>query len=157
MEKIKKTNPYRDIGLRVKLVRKALKKSQEKFALGLKTNRSTLSNIESGKIQFSVNLLKNLYDKHQVDLNWLFSGVGEMFFKGIKTVSQGINEKPLKIKGKPLIKSQTKELLELMKIKEFRDIIFHKKEELKYFFRKEIDENGTGFPVCRLEEKNERK
>ena len=67
------------IGQRMKAIRKLLNKSQEQFAADLLVSKQAISNIENSKSMPSVLLLNKLLIDHNVNINYLLSGIGEMF------------------------------------------------------------------------------
>lgn len=67
------------VGRRVAAVRHALKMKQEEFCLKMGVSTSTLSMIETGKINANVGFVIHLYKDYKVNLDYLFSGAGEMF------------------------------------------------------------------------------
>ncbi len=64
---------------RIKIVRKALKLSQEEFSERLKVNRSYLSQIETGRVEFIDRWVHQISLEFGVNERWLLTGDGNMF------------------------------------------------------------------------------
>ncbi|MCB5268020.1 MAG: XRE family transcriptional regulator [Candidatus Cloacimonetes bacterium] len=64
---------------RLKELRQALQKRQMDLANDLGINPSAISQMESGKINPSMDNLVQLWQLYQVDLHWLITGEGTMF------------------------------------------------------------------------------
>ncbi|MCP4218727.1 MAG: helix-turn-helix transcriptional regulator [bacterium] len=69
----------RDMGERLKQVRKVLGLSQRQIAAQLLTSRSTYSQNETGVYIPGASMLYKLLADKGVSLNWLVGGVGDMF------------------------------------------------------------------------------
>lgn len=67
------------LALRFKELRQALELKQMDLARELHVNPSAISQMESGKINPSLDILIQLWKLHQVDLHWLITGEGTMF------------------------------------------------------------------------------
>jgi SOS-response transcriptional repressor LexA len=67
------------VGERLRDLRKALKKKQIEVAKELKLNPSAISQMESGKINPSLDNMQQLWKMYGVDLHWLITGEGNMF------------------------------------------------------------------------------
>lgn len=66
-------------GKRLKKIRKALDFTQEQFGEKLKMSKQYYSNIENDRTVLNNDKLAVLHNDYNVNLNYLFSGVGEMF------------------------------------------------------------------------------
>lgn len=66
---------------RVKLLRKTLKLSGEKFGEKIGVKRSAISQIETGKNNLSDQIIKNICTVYNVNEEWLRTGDGEMFIE----------------------------------------------------------------------------
>ncbi|MDD2597154.1 MAG: XRE family transcriptional regulator [Candidatus Cloacimonetes bacterium] len=64
---------------RIKELRRALNKKQIEVAHDLQINPSAVSQMESGKINPSIDNLLQLWQLYKVDLHWLLTGEGTMF------------------------------------------------------------------------------
>jgi len=71
----------REIGGRIREIRKEIGLNQTKFGEKSNTSRGIIGFIESGKVSPRLELLKSLYEDYNVDLNYLISGEGSMFRK----------------------------------------------------------------------------
>ena len=67
------------IGLRIREIRRLLNKSQQELADELNITKQAISNVENGKCSPSITLLGKLNIDYHVNLNYLFSGIGEVF------------------------------------------------------------------------------
>lgn len=63
---------------RLKEVRKYLKLSQEKLALGLNSKPSQVKNIEAGNQGLTVELAQKISEVYNINFEWLLTGKGEM-------------------------------------------------------------------------------
>ena len=75
----------KNIGIRFKNVRKLLKKSQDELAIELGITKQAISNIENAKSMPGLALLSKLLIDYDVNLNYIISGIGEIFIKKEKT------------------------------------------------------------------------
>ncbi len=68
------------IGERVKKVRESFNLTQDDFTnkLGLIKKRSTIADIERGRIYPNPKIVENLHLKFNINLNWLICGSGKM-------------------------------------------------------------------------------
>lgn len=64
---------------RIKLLRKSLGMTLEKFGKHLGVKKSTLSNIESGRSSLTDRMIKSICREYNVNEVWLRTGTGEMF------------------------------------------------------------------------------
>lgn len=69
------------IGKRIRQVRKNIGLKQDQFAYQLGCGRSNISQIENGLFYPTANSIFVLRSKFNVNLDWLFSGEGEMFLQ----------------------------------------------------------------------------
>jgi len=67
------------VGERLRALRKVLKKKQIEVAKELKLNPSAISQMESGKINPSLDNMQQMWRMYGVDLHWLITGEGNMF------------------------------------------------------------------------------
>ncbi|MGC6589686.1 helix-turn-helix domain-containing protein [Paenibacillus sp. Dod16] len=63
-----------DIGQKIKIIRKLNSLNQVDFAKVIGISQGTLSDIESGKSNPSIETLISLHEKFDVNLNWLIKG-----------------------------------------------------------------------------------
>ncbi len=66
-------------GDRVKHIREALRLTQSEFAETFGTSRQFLNNVEGNRATFSDTKLVELQDAHNINLNYLLNGIGQMF------------------------------------------------------------------------------
>jgi|SRR3972149_3298787 len=69
------------VNQKLKLIRKDLKISQVEFGEKLGIDKSSMSKIESGKLNIGIEGLNKLQHVFDVDLNWLIAGKGKMYLK----------------------------------------------------------------------------
>lgn len=69
------------IGDRLKRIRKHLRMTQMELAQAMGVSSGYISDIEKNKKSPGRDVLKKLYDKFHVDINYLFSGEGEFFLE----------------------------------------------------------------------------
>ncbi len=69
----------KEVGARVKSVRKALRMTQENFAEGAGITQSTLCAIEKGRQGVSKAVLLLICQKHGISVEWLLTGEGEPY------------------------------------------------------------------------------
>nr|MDK2850307.1 repressor LexA [Candidatus Cloacimonadota bacterium] len=67
------------LGERIHALRKELGIKQYQMAQDMGVNASAISQMESGKINPSIESMLMLWRKYKVDLHWLLTGEGEMF------------------------------------------------------------------------------
>jgi transcriptional regulator with XRE-family HTH domain len=70
---------YPEIGQRIKKARTALAKSIDEFEDPDIVDFPTISRIENGQTRPSIEFIQYLVVKFNINLNWIFSGKGEMF------------------------------------------------------------------------------
>lgn len=68
-----------NLGIRFKAVRKALKLTQIEMAKQLKSSQGTITDIEKLKVHVSPNFADRFFDVFNVNVNWFYSGEGDMF------------------------------------------------------------------------------
>ena len=73
------------IGIRFKNIRKLLKKSQDELAVELGITKQAISNIENAKSMPGLSLLSKLLIDYGINLNYVISGVGDIFIEKEKT------------------------------------------------------------------------
>jgi transcriptional regulator with XRE-family HTH domain len=106
---------------RFKEIRQKRKMTQRQFAELLEANQQSITDIETGKKNISIELLDILGTKLQINLNWLICGMGKMYasFSGYE-----LNE-PGALYGKDI---HTKDVL----IETLQDqVIFLKEDNLR--------------------------
>ena len=69
----------KDIALRLQQVRKQLNVTQKEFAESLRISNSSLCEMEAGHARLRFELIYNIIKVHNVNINYLLFGQGEMF------------------------------------------------------------------------------
>lgn len=69
----------KNLGNRIRIIRKQLSKSQDEFAKDLGVTKQAISNIENSKSAPSTTVLHKMHTKMDVNLNYVIAGSGEMF------------------------------------------------------------------------------
>jgi len=67
------------VGNRLKFLRKQLHMDQNKFSEILGVSRASLSHYETGKRDLSKEIITRLIEYTNCNINWLYTGQGEMF------------------------------------------------------------------------------
>jgi transcriptional regulator with XRE-family HTH domain len=82
-----------DQGARLKKLMKALNLNQSEFAHSLGMTQPNINRMLSGKSNISVEALNRITSTYNnVNLHWLLTGYGEMFFEGTKSENSEVNE-----------------------------------------------------------------
>lgn len=66
---------------RIKILRKALKLTQQAFAESLGVSRDTIANVEGGRIEIKDIFILSICREFNVNEKWLRTGEGEMFIE----------------------------------------------------------------------------
>ena len=69
----------KNLGNRIRILRKQLDKSQEEFAQELGITKQAISNIENSKSAPSPLVLYRLHNNLHVNLNYIIAGTGDVF------------------------------------------------------------------------------
>ena len=77
---------------RLKILRKTLKLSGEKFGEKIGVKRSAISQIETGKNNLSDQIIKNICTVYNVSEEWLRTGNGEMFIETKESFLENISK-----------------------------------------------------------------
>ncbi len=120
---------YREtVGYRFHLFRKAISKERDDIAVELNVSLSVVAGFEDNTITPQLPHLNTLYAKFRLNINWLLTGVGDMFLEEPKDHSSTIPESHkelLHLMQVPAVKhsidgllTQLKALLELEKHRE---------------------------------------
>lgn len=80
------------VGERLRELRTVLKKKQIEIAKELKLNPSAISQMESGKINPSLDNMQQMWKMYGVDLHWLITGEGNMFSDNKKGIVESKNK-----------------------------------------------------------------
>ena len=129
----------KDIGLRFKEFREAIKKSRQKLADELKVCQTTITYIETGKCFPGIPFQNYLYGQYHLNLNWLLTGKGEMIIspeEDSKTADFPILFSHID-KDDPRFEGYV-ELNSLIRIPVIEQIIFAKLAEVKIIAAEEI-------------------
>ena len=70
---------WKEIGLRIQIVRKKLNLLQKDFASSLDISNASLSEMEAGNAKPRFELIYNITKRYNVNLNYLLHGVGDIF------------------------------------------------------------------------------
>ncbi len=81
----------KDVGMRLRKVRKALGYTQNKMVSYFEIGRANYSRIEKGEIFPGAGILNTMRMKFDVSLDWLVTNKGDMF---IRDLESNANEKP---------------------------------------------------------------
>jgi transcriptional regulator with XRE-family HTH domain len=73
-------NTSKEIGTRFLFFRKAVRKTRSDFALELKVAPAQIAAIENGSTKPPINYLHHFFLNYGLNLNWLLSGNGDMFY-----------------------------------------------------------------------------
>lgn len=122
------------INERIKKIRKILKLNQAELGRNLNIDKSSMSKIETGRLNLNYEGLQKLHQLYSVNLNWLLCGKGKLFIEGYNIGDEIINEpqteyeKPKEELYKELCSSKD----EIIKEKEKRvDILEKRLEDLE--------------------------
>ncbi|MCU0285935.1 MAG: helix-turn-helix domain-containing protein [Acidobacteria bacterium] len=85
---MRKNDSSIEIGERIKIIRKKLRFQQKEMAAALQIAASYLCEIESGKGNPGPELFVRLTSEYNINLNYLFTGQGEMFTTGISKIQK---------------------------------------------------------------------
>ena len=77
---------------RLKILRKTLKLSGEKFGEKIGVKRSAISQIETGKNNLSDQIIKSICTVYNVSEEWLRTGEGEMFIETKESFLENISK-----------------------------------------------------------------
>jgi transcriptional regulator with XRE-family HTH domain len=129
----------KEIGLRFKQFREAIKKSQQKLADELKVYNGTIINIEKGRFFPKFKFMYYLYRQYHLNLNWLLNGKGEMM---ISPQEDSMNAYISQLLS-PMDENDPRyekfvELFSLMRIPAVEKIILGKLAEIKALAKEEI-------------------
>ncbi len=86
-------------GQRLKAIRKALNLSQVELAEKLGVNASAISQMETGRINPSLDTLMILAKNYKANLHWLITGSGQMFEESISTTLYKTNHRLIALKN----------------------------------------------------------
>lgn len=70
---------WKEIGIRIQMVRKTLNLLQKDFARSLDISNASLSEMEAGNAKPRFELLYNITKRYNINLNYLLHGEGEIF------------------------------------------------------------------------------
>lgn len=101
------------IGSRIKEIRKKLGFFQDDFAKSLIVSPATLSEVENGKTKAGFDILYNLVAVHNVNLDYVFFGKGDLFKPAESPDSSNDTDSP-KISNFGEFAIDVKEILDLM-------------------------------------------
>lgn len=121
------------VGDRVAIVKNHLKLNITEFSKQLDISHSFLSQIISGKRKPSYEFLCALSIKFNVNLHWLFTGAGEMFYIS-NDLGPGINL------DKQFTDPEVKELIDLLNVSKVKRSLLSYMDQLKEIFSMDIRE-----------------
>jgi transcriptional regulator with XRE-family HTH domain len=129
----------KEIGLRFKEFRQAIKKARNELADELRVCKSTIKSIETGQSFPGITIQNYLNRQYHLNLNWLLSGSGEMIISPGKDSKYG--DLPLLFwhieKNDPRFERYV-ELNSLMSIPVIEQVILAKLAEVKVIAEEEI-------------------
>ncbi len=129
-----------DVGIRFKAFRLDQKKAQHIMAEELRVHQSTITNIEHGTTFPKINYLFYFYDVYGLNINWLITGVGDMYLRGKST--ERLDEE-IKLPRVPYAEakySQYMELSRLIQVQVIEQVLLAKLSECKILFKDEVRE-----------------
>ncbi|UCH96631.1 MAG: hypothetical protein JSV88_07220 [Candidatus Aminicenantes bacterium] len=126
-----------DFGIRFLLFRKAIKKTRLQMASELGIGQQKIAAVEKGTTYPKIDYLHYLNKKYGLNINWMVSGMGDMFVK----------DRPPDVDSNYAAKSpaqpdlsldeKTIELMQLMQIPSVEKVIMAKLKEIKERLREE--------------------
>ena len=130
----------KEIGLRFKEFRQAIKKTRHELVDELKICQSTISSIETGKCFPGITIQSYLYRQYHLNINWLLTGSGEMIISPeedsktayISQLFSYIDENDPRFE-------KFVELFSLMRIPAIERVILGKLAEIKALAKEEIE------------------
>jgi transcriptional regulator with XRE-family HTH domain len=127
-----------DVGIRFKSFRLDQKKAQHVMAAELNVHQSTITNIEHGTTFPKISYLYYFFEKYGLNINWLITGEGDMYLRGVK--DEGTAE-PVMLPhigyGDPNYQ-QFLDLSKLIQVPVIEQVLLAKLTECKIFFKEEI-------------------
>lgn len=129
----------KEIGLRFKEFREAIKKSRHELVEELKVCNSAVVSIETGKCFPGIHIQNYLYHQYHLDLNWLLTGEGEMIISlDKKSKHAALAQLFSHIDENDPRHEKYMELNKLLRIPVIAQIIFAKLAEVKIIAEEEI-------------------
>jgi len=129
----------KEIGLRFKEFRQAIKKNRDELENELKVCQGTIASIETGISFPGINFQNYLYWQYQLNINWLLTGKEDMLISPAEKKKH--NDLPLLFwhidESDPRFEGYV-ELFTLMRIPVIEQVILSKLEELKALSKEEI-------------------
>ncbi|MDQ1355303.1 MAG: hypothetical protein QG657_5613 [Acidobacteriota bacterium] len=123
----------KSVGDRVAIVKNHLKLNITEFSKQLEISHSFLSQIISGKRKPSYEFLCALSVKYNINLHWLFTGVGEMLSLAVN-IGPGINL------DKQLADPEVREMIDLLNVPKVKRSLLSYADQLKEIFSVDIRE-----------------
>lgn len=125
-----------EFSMRLKNLRHTLGLTQDKFAEALGVSKPTYVRYEAAGMMPKIAFLRTLYNKFNVDLNWLIRGEGEMFVDKSHLA-------PPRIFSKRHMPKKYVELFRMMEIPEIELSIMMELEKAKRLFRSKVEKFST--------------
>ncbi|WP_332444351.1 helix-turn-helix transcriptional regulator [Wolinella succinogenes] len=120
---------------RLKEIRKNLKISQGEMSKILEVSIKSVSGYENG-LEMSSKLLRKLAEKLNINIHWLITGQGEMFYQGGIGVQQN-NINGMNINNSKVFHTQSKDRFEEL-CREIRNAEEKKQEKIFYMIKLEL-------------------
>jgi transcriptional regulator with XRE-family HTH domain len=130
----------KDVGARFNQFRKKLNKTQQQFANELSIYQSTITNFEQGRTFPSLNYLFHFHERYGLNITWLITGKGEMIFKDYQILNNAASISDRSPGYTPQDQKSHHQLLYLLEIPVFEQIIMAKFLEVKKLLKDEIEE-----------------
>lgn len=123
-----------DVGIRLKKFRESLKITQASISEQLDIPQSTYSKYELGKLDVNMQSLENIQKLHNLNINWLLFGQGEMYLNSTMSNSAHEPEAEYKVTSKKadcecesIIKAQEIKIAQLQAQVELLKELLHNK------------------------------
>lgn len=120
----------KEVGSRIRNIRKTLKLNQKEFGKRLTISDASLSEIETGKFKPGFDVLMNLVTEFNVNLYYVFFGKGEMFLDPTVSLSGRIEEFAVNVNHvrKFLYHFERSPFIQYAVLTQFREMLIKNKE-----------------------------
>ena len=134
-------NFLEEVSARLKELRKVLGFTQEEISRDLGISKSTYVRYEASQMMPKIAVIGVLHNKYDVNINWFFSGKGNMF----------VDKTFYEVLGRFTIEDYAK-LLEYMQVPEIERAVLGELEKAKKIFKSEIEEFYAKHPEIKTDE-----